>query len=278
MTAMPGQVDLLGDDVDMFAPRAGGAGVSGPTPPPPNPPNPPNPMESREEAEPQGSPCKRRGVGQESSVTVDMLKDMFADQTRTLLQHQAQELRRGQDELRKELQAGQEMFRKEFQKDVFKELKAHQSDLRQELRADKAELSREMQALNNACVTQFQDVQQSIQGAERGIRDLTVAQGSLESRLQALETRGSEAGTVGTGSAPGGGTGGRRAALVLGGWDPDTAAADMLKEAGSSASTWTLRTSSCRVCAAGLRSSPTPLALGRRPKSCAGGSKQPSPR
>jgi hypothetical protein len=165
-----------------------------------------------------------------------MLKDILADQTRTLLQRQThsqevfqRELRDGQETLRKDLQNGQETLLRD------QELRAHQEDLRNELKADQGklrdDLTREVQHLNRSCTTQFQDLQQSLQVAERGVRDLTLAQGSIESRLQVLETRGaSETGTVATTSVSGG-PGGRRPALVLGGWDPDTAAADMLRHA-----------------------------------------------
>jgi hypothetical protein len=137
---------------------------------------------------------------------------------------------------------GQESFRKDFQKDILKELKAHQSDLRQELRRElqvevqsrraklETDLTREIRDLGGSTAAQFQEVQQGIQTAERGIRDLAVAQGSVESRLQALEARGSDAGTTAAPSTQSG-PGGRRPALVLGGWDPDTASADMLREA-----------------------------------------------
>jgi alanyl-tRNA synthetase len=163
-----------------------------------------------------------------------MLKEILADQTKTLLQQQAH----SQEDFQQKLRSGQEEFRKDLQKDIMKELKAHQADLKQELQADfqahqgtlRDDLTREIQQLNRSCVTQFQDVQQGLQTAERGIRELVVAQGGLESRLQALETRGSEAGTTATASLQGG-PGGRRPALVLGGWDPDTAAADMLETA-----------------------------------------------
>ena len=170
-TQLPGVVDLLGD-VDMQAP--GAAAGTGPSrnqnaPPPP-------PPDTRESLEAQGSPCKRRGVGQESAVTVDMLKDMFADQTRTLLQHQAQELRTGQEELRKELQVGQETFRQDFQKDILKEIKAHHSDLRQELRRDlqteiqtrqaklETELTREIRDLGGSKSRRFSRASRRLSG------------------------------------------------------------------------------------------------------------------
>ena len=53
---------------------------------------------------------------------------------------------------------------------------------------------------------------------------------SIETRLQALETRGSDAGTTASASLHAG-PGGRRPSVVLGGWDPDTAAADTLEAA-----------------------------------------------
>ena len=44
--------------------------------------------------------------------------------------------------------------------------------------------------------SQFQDLQQGMQAAERGIHEVKTIQGSLETRLQALEACGSDAGTT----------------------------------------------------------------------------------
>ena len=103
MTAIPGQVDLL--NVDMFAtggtPRTGPGG--GQDRPPGTSGHAGSSPRGREASQPQGSPCKRRGVGQETRVTVDMLKDMLADQTKTLLQHQ----QNSQNELKREIRADQ---------------------------------------------------------------------------------------------------------------------------------------------------------------------------
>jgi hypothetical protein len=140
-------------------------------------------------------------------------------------------------------------------KDVSKELKAHKSDLRQELRADikasqgelkqeirqdirreisqgqeaikkdiQADLNQEIMALSKSCATQFQDLQQGMQSAERGIQELKASHSNVETRLQALEARGSDSGTAISGASPG-----KKPALVLGGWDPDTAAEEMLE-------------------------------------------------
>ena len=65
-----------------------------------------------------------------------------------------------------------------------------------------------------------------MQAAERGIQDVKATQGGFEKRLQALEARGSDAGTTASTLYPP-----KRTALVLGGWDPDTAAAQMLANA-----------------------------------------------
>ena len=95
--------------------------------------------------------------------------------------------------------------------------------MKKEIQAD---LNREIQTLGRSCTSQFQDLQQGVQSAERGVQEVKTAQGSMETRLQALESRGSDAGTVASTAPPG-----RKAALVLGGWDPDSAAAAMLENA-----------------------------------------------
>jgi hypothetical protein len=70
-------------------------------------------------------------------------------------------------------------------------------------------------------------LQQEVQAAERGIGEVRTIQTDFERRLQALQTRGSDGSTPASATD----TGRQRNALVLGGWDPDTASAEMLKHA-----------------------------------------------
>ena len=125
-----------------------------------------------------------------------MLREILGEQTKTLLAQQ----REARGEIR--------------------------SEIRTEIRALEQTVKGELQTLERSCTSQFQDLQQGVQSAERGIHEVKTAQTGFERRLKALESRGSEAGTVASSTgAP------RRTALVLGGWDPDTAATDMLKNA-----------------------------------------------
>ena len=144
----------------------------------------------------QGSPCKRRGVGQEDAVTMTMLREILGEQTKTLPAQQ----REARGEIR--------------------------TEIRTEIRALEQTVKGDLQTLERSCTSQFQDLQQGVQSAERGIHEVKTAQTGFERRLQALESRGSEAGAVASSAG-----GPRRTALVLGGWDPDTAATDMLKNA-----------------------------------------------
>ena len=130
----------------------------------------------------QGSPCKRRGVGQDDAITMTLLREILKEQTRTILGEQNKILR---------------------------------------------ELKNEIRTLERSCATQFQYLQQEVQAAERGIGEVRTIQTDFERRLQALETRGSEGSTPASATD----TGRQRNALVLGGWDPDTASAEMLKHA-----------------------------------------------
>ena len=124
----------------------------------------------------QGSPCKRRGVGQEDAVTMTMLREILGEQTKTLLAQQ----REARGEIR--------------------------TEIRTEIRSLEQTVKGELQTLERSCTSQFQDLQQGVQSAERGILD-------MESRLQALETRWSDSGTIASSGAPG-----KKQALVLGGW------------------------------------------------------------
>ena len=144
-----------------------------------------------------------------------LLREILSDQTKTLLQHQT----KSQADLEKKMLQSQSDIRA----DIRRELTQGQAALKKEIQED---LNHESQAFGRSCTSLDQDLQQGVQSAERGIQEVKAAQGNLETRLQALESRSSDAGTV-TSTAPPG----RKAALVLGGWDPDSTAADMLEHA-----------------------------------------------
>ena len=144
-----------------------------------------------------GSPCKRRGIGQEDGVSLTLLREILADQTKTLLQHQTQT----QGELEKKMAASQQELEKritstlrdDVRGDVRREITHAQAALKKDIQED---LNREIQSLGKSCTSQFQDLQQWLQTAERSIQEVRTAQSTVEARLQALEARGSDAGTV----------------------------------------------------------------------------------
>jgi hypothetical protein len=129
-------------------------------------------------------------------------------------------IRESQQDLEKRLST---KLREDIRADLRREVTQGQATLKKDIQDD---LNREIQALGRTCTRQLQDLQQEVQATERGVSDLKASQGQLETRLQILETRGSDAGTVVSSSPPG-----RKQALVLGGWDPDTASEDMLEAA-----------------------------------------------
>jgi hypothetical protein len=149
-------------------------------------------MGNAEQAQ-EGSPGKRRGVGQEEGVSLVLLREIPADQTRTLLQHQTN----SQNELKREMQATQGDLKQEIWGDIRREISHGQDALKKEIQAD---IYREIQSLSKTRTTQFQDLQQ--------------AQGHMETRLKALEARGTDSGTTASSGNPG-----KKNALVLGGWD-----------------------------------------------------------
>ena len=169
-----------------------------------------------EEVTVAGSPCKRRGVGQEDGVSLSLLREILADQTKTLLQHQT----KSQGELEKRITS---TLREDLREDIRREMATTHAAFKRDIQDD---LNKEIQALGRGCTEQFQNLQQGLQAAERGIQDVRTSQSTVEARLQALESRGSDAGTMVSSAPPG-----KKPALVLGGWDPDTGADDMLRMA-----------------------------------------------
>jgi hypothetical protein len=175
------------------------------------------------EQAPEGSPCKRRGVGQEDGVSLTTLREILADQTKTLLTHQANSQQELKQDLKREMLAMQGELKKEIRQDVKREVTQGQEAIKKDIRDD---LLREIESLSRTCTSQFQDLQQGVQSSERNFAEMRAAQGNMEDRLRALEARGSDSATVASAPAPG-----KKRALVLGGWDPDTAAEDMLEAA-----------------------------------------------
>ena len=150
-----------------------------------------------------------------------LLREILADQTKTLLAHTTTTQRELKQEIWADMQATQGDLKKEIRQDIRREISQGQEAMKKEIQAD---LNREILALSKSCTTQFQDLQQGMQATERGIQDMRAAQGNMETRLQALEARGSDTATTASAPAPG-----KKPALVLGGWDPDTAAETMLE-------------------------------------------------
>ena len=89
----------------------------------------------------RGSPCKRRGVGQEDGVSMTLLREILADQTKTLLQHQT----KSQSDLEKEMTTN---LREDIRSDIRREMSQNQKVLKQEIQAD---LNKEIQALGRSC-------------------------------------------------------------------------------------------------------------------------------